>query len=118
MPSANGYTLAEYKGAKPLNCTYQIHRLATMMVQRGEKPNINDPVMAREIEKEQNERLKITPKNVGKALLKIATISYTISGAIDMILIGINNMAKVEGIKEATERARRCKSKVCGSNRR
>ena len=94
-PCANGYTLDEYKGSKALNSTYQIHRQATMQIQRGQTPNVSE--MDREIEKEQNERLKVGAK---------------ISGVIDMILIGINNMAKVEGIKEATKRARRCKSTI------
>ena len=83
-PCANGYTLDEYKGAKALNSTYQIHRQATMQIQQGKKPDVKD--MEQEIEKEQNERLKIGLK---------------ISGVIDMILIGINNMAKIEGIKTA-----------------
>ena len=94
-PCTNGYTLYEYKGAKALNSTYQIHRLATMMIQRGQVPKVKE--MDKEIEKQQNERLKIGAK---------------ISGVIDMILIGINNMAKVEGIKEATKRAKRCTSNV------
>lgn len=91
-PCANGYTLYEYKYAKALQCTYQIHRLAVSQIQQGQKPSVE--AMDKEIEKQQNERLKI--RNViGKGLV--------ISGVIDMILIGINNMAKVEGIKEATK---------------
>ena len=89
-PCANGYTLDEYKGAKALNSTYQIHRQATMEVQQGQKPNVKN--MEQELEKEQNERLKLR-NVVGKGL--------AISGVIDMILIGINNLAKVEGIIEA-----------------
>ena len=90
-PSANGYTLNEYKGAKALNSTYQIHRLANLQIQQGQKPNVSD--MDKEIEKEQTERLSV--RETDKGLL--------ISGVIDMILIGINNMAKVEGIATATE---------------
>lgn len=85
-PCVNGYTLYEYKGAKALNSTYQIHRQAVSQIQRGKVPDVTE--MNKEIEKEQTERLKTGLK---------------ISGVIDMILIGINNMAKVEGIKEATK---------------
>ena len=83
-PCTNGYTLDEYKGAIALQNTYRTHRYAVMDVQRGEKPKVND----KEMEKQQNERLKVGLK---------------ISGVIDMLMIGINNMAKVEGIKEATD---------------
>ncbi len=103
-PSANGYTLYEYKWGRALSNTYQIHRLAVQQIQQGQKPSVKD--MDREIEKEQTERLSI--RNViGKGLV--------ISGVIDMIMIGVNNMAKVEGIKLATKRARRYQSKIyCG----
>lgn len=90
-PSANGYTLEEYKGAKALNSTYQIHRQATMDIQQGRKPIVNR--MEQELEREQNERLKIR-QDIERGLI--------ISGVIDMLLIGINNMAKVEGIAVAT----------------
>lgn len=83
-PCVNGYTLDQYKGAIALQNTYQIHRQAVSQIQRGQKPNVNE--MNREIEREENERLKTGLK---------------ISGVIDMILIGINNRAKVEGIQAA-----------------
>ena len=90
-PCTNGYTLDEYKGAKALNSTYQIHRLANMMIQQGKKPNVND--MEKEFERQERERLNVR-NVVGKGLV--------ISGVIDMIMIGVNNMAKVEGIITAT----------------
>ena len=83
-PCVNGYTLYEYKGSKALNSTYQTHRKAVSDIQQGRKPKVDD----KELEKQMNERLKIGAK---------------ISGVVDMILIGINNMSKVEGIKEATK---------------
>ena len=81
-PSTNGYTLDEYKGSKALQSTYETHRNAVMQIQRGEKPQVDDKLL----EKQENERLKTGLK---------------ISGVIDMLLIGINNRAKVNGIIEA-----------------
>ena len=75
-PCTNGYTLDEYKGAKALNSTYQIHRLANMMIQQGKKPNVND--MEKEFERQERERLNVR-NVVGKGLV--------ISGVIDMIMI-------------------------------
>lgn len=85
-PCVNGYTLEAYKGAKALQSTYQTHRRATMEVQQGKAPNVND--MEQEIQKQQKERLKIGLK---------------ISGVIDMILIGMNNKAKIEGMKRGAK---------------
>lgn len=89
-PCCNGYTLDEYKEAKALQSTYQIHRQATMQIQQGQKPKVKD--MEAELDKQERERLNIR-QVVGRGLV--------ISGIIDMILIGINNMSIVEGIKEA-----------------
>lgn len=89
-PCANGYTLSEYKGAKALNSTYQIHRLATQMIQQGQKPNVK--AMDKEFERQERERLSIR-EVIGRGLV--------IAGIIDMIMIGINNMSIVEGIKRA-----------------
>ncbi len=64
------------------------------MIQQGKKPNVRDALIERELEKQQTERLSVR-EAVGRGLL--------ISGVIDMILIGLNNMAKVEAIKTATK---------------
>lgn len=90
-PCVNGYTLDEYKGSKALQSTYQIHRQAVMQIQQGQKPDVNK--MDRELEKEQTERLSI----------RVLKTGIKICGIIDMLAIGINNMAKIEGIKEATK---------------
>lgn len=88
-PCVNGYNLEEYKGAKALQSTYQTHRLAVSQIQQGQLPKVKN--MEREFEHQLNERLKVGAK---------------ISGVIDMILIGINNSAIIEGIKEATPNAK------------
>lgn len=82
-PCTNGYTLDEYKNATALQHTYQLHRNAVTQIQQGLKPRVRD--MDKELNRQLNERLKVGAK---------------ISGVIDMLLIGINNMAIVEGIKK------------------
>lgn len=86
-PCVNGYTLEAYKGAKALNSTYQTHRQAIIQIQQGQTPKVKD--MEHEIKKQSDERLKVGAK---------------ISGVIDMILIGINNLAIIKGIELALKK--------------
>lgn len=93
-PCVNGYTLEEYKGAKALQSTYQTHRLAVSQIQQGQLPKVRN--MEREFEHQLNERLKVGAR---------------ISGVIDMILIGINNRAIIEGAKSIIPPTKTLKAK-------
>ena len=86
QPNAKGYVYEQYIQATIQFNAQQIYRQAIIDLQQQNKPNITNNIYQNLLKKQGNYRLNI--KN-GKAT----------SGDVDVTLIGLNNIAKVEGIK-------------------
>lgn len=92
MPNAKGYVWKQYIEAIVKYNAEQIYRQMTIDLQQQNKPDITNNIYQNIIKKQQNTKLNIN--------------NDKISGDIDLTLIGINNMAKVEGIKILDSKAR------------
>ena len=86
QPNAKGYVYEQYIQATIQFNAQQIYRQVIIDLQQQNKPDIANDIYQNLLKKQGNYRLNI--KN-GKAT----------SGDVDVTLIGLNNMAKVEGIK-------------------
>ena len=86
QPNAKGYVYEQYIQATIQFNAQQIYRQVIIDLQQQNKPDIANDIYQNLLKKQENYRLNI--KN-GKAT----------SGDVDVTLIGLNNMAKVEGIK-------------------
>ena len=92
MPNSNGYVWEHYIEAIIKYNADQIYRQCIINIQKNKENNIDDDGYQNLIKKQQNTKLCI---NDGK-----------ISGAVDNQIIGINNLAKIEGIKRFDKNAK------------
>ena len=86
QPNAKGYVFEQYIEATIQFNAQQIYRQAIIDLQQQNKPDITNDIYQNLLKRQSNYRLNIKD---GKAT----------SGDVDVTLIGLNNMAKVEGIK-------------------
>ena len=86
QPNAKGYVYEQYIQATIQFNAQQIYRQAIIDLQQQNKPDITNDIYQNLLKRQSNYRLNIKD---GKAT----------SGDVDVTLIGLNNMAKVEGIK-------------------
>lgn len=86
QPNAKGYVFEQYIEATIQFNAQQIYRQAIIDMQQQNKPDITNDIYQNLLKRQGNYRLNVKD---GKAL----------SGDVDVTLIGLNNMAKVEGIK-------------------
>lgn len=86
QPNAKGYVYEQYIQATIQFNAQQIYRQVMIDLQQQNKPDIANDIYQNLLKKQGNYRLNIKD---GKAT----------SGDVDVTLIGLNNMAKVEGIK-------------------
>lgn len=109
MPNSGGYVWRQYIEVVIKYNADQIYRQTIINIQQNKENNIDDDTYQNIIKKQQNAKLCINEDKI--------------SGAIDNQLIGINNLAKIEGISILDENAR-CKfktvhdertTKMCGS---
>ena len=82
----NGYIWKKYVEAITKYNAEQIYRQFTIDLQQQKKPDISNDIYQNIINRQCNSKLKINKDKV--------------SGNVDLTLIGINNMAKLEGIKK------------------
>lgn len=95
IPDSKGYVWDEYnEGIKKYNAE-QIYRQAIINLQQGNKLDISQVEYQNIIKKQQNSKLNVNTKGD----------DIKISGSIDNFLIGIDNQAKIEGIKSFDENA-------------
>lgn len=95
IPDSKGYVWEDYKeGIKKYNAE-QIYRQVIINLQQGNKLDISQVDYQNILKKQQNSKLSINTKED----------DIKISGSIDNLLIGIDNQAKIEGIKEFDENA-------------
>lgn len=86
QPNAKGYVFEQYIQATIQFNAQQIYRQMTIDLQQQKQPDITNDIYQNLIKRQNNSRLNIKD---GKA----------VSGDVDVTLIGLNNLAKVEGIK-------------------
>lgn len=86
QPNAKGYVFEQYIEAIIQFNAQQIYRQAIIDLQQQNKPDITNDIYQNLLKRQGNYRLNVKD---GKAT----------SGDVDVTLIGLNNMAKVEGIK-------------------
>lgn len=91
-PNSKGYIWRQYIEAITRYNAEQIYRQITIDLQQQNKPDIMNDIYQNIIKKQQNSKLNIN--------------NNKISGDIDITLIGLNNMAKVEGIRKCDSKAR------------
>lgn len=85
MPNAKGYIWKDYIEAITNYNAEQIYRQTTIDLQHNKVPDITNDIYQNLIKRQQSSRLNINGDKI--------------SGDIDLTLIGINNQAKIEGIK-------------------
>ena len=86
QPNAKGYIYKQYIQATIQFNAQQIYRQMTIDLQQQKQPDITNDIYQNLIRRQSNSRLNIKD---GKA----------VSGDVDVTLIGLSNLAKVEGIK-------------------
>lgn len=91
MPNSKGYVWKKYIEAIIKYNADQIYRQCVIHIGQGKENNIEEDIFQNIIKKQQNSKLCI---NADK-----------ISGAVDNQLIGMNNLAKVEGITSIDKNA-------------
>lgn len=92
IPNALGYIWNEYvEGMEKYNAD-QIYRQAIIDIQQGKELDIDNNIYQNIIKKQQDTRLNVNGDKI--------------SGAIDLEMIGINNQAKLEGIKRVDNNAK------------
>ena len=89
MPNAKGYVWNEYLETIIKYNAEQIYRQMLINMQQNKVNDIDDSIYQNIIKKQQNSKLSINQDKI--------------SGAVDNELIGLNNLAKVEGIKSIAE---------------
>ncbi len=89
MQNARGYIWKQYVEAIIKYNADQIYRQMLINIQQDKENNIDDSIYQNIIAKQQNAKLSINQDKI--------------SGAVDNELIGLNNLAKVEGIKSVAE---------------
>lgn len=85
-PNVAGYTWEEYKGSEALRNAYEITREATQEIQQGNKPNVDNDLMQKQIENQINRKIKIKDNKI--------------SGNADLTTIGMDNQSIIWGIEE------------------
>jgi len=93
MPNSKGYVWNEYIEVILKYNADQIYRQAIIDLQQQKELDITNDIYQNIINKQQNTKLNIRDGEVK-------------SGDIDLTLIGINNMAKIEGIKRIDNKAK------------
>ncbi len=89
MQNEKGYVWKQYVEAIIKYNADQIYRQMLINIQQNKENNIDDSVYQNIITKQQNAKLSINQDKI--------------SGAVDNELLGLNNLAKVEGIKSIAE---------------
>ena len=89
QPNYSGLTWKQYIEATIQYNTQQIYKQAIYNIQQQKDLEINSSELQAIINRQNNQKLNIN--------------NDKISGAVDLQMIGLNNLAKVEGIKEVTE---------------
>ena len=89
MQNEKGYVWKQYVESIIKYNADQIYRQMLINIQQNKESDINDSIYQNIITKQQNAKLNINGDKI--------------SGAIDNELIGLNNLAKVEGIKSVVE---------------
>ncbi|HIU51416.1 MAG TPA: hypothetical protein IAB70_02140 [Candidatus Merdicola faecigallinarum] len=86
QPNVKGYVFEQYIQATIQFNAQQIYRQMTIDLQQQKQPDITNDIYQNVIKRQNNSKLNIKGDKI--------------SGDIDAQLIGVNNLAKVEGIKE------------------
>ena len=89
LPNSKGYVWNDYIEAILKYNADQIYRQAIIDLQQQKELDITNDIYQNIIQKQQNQRLNINGDKI--------------SGDIDLTLIGLNNQAKVEGIRSITK---------------
>lgn len=92
MPNAKGYIWKQYIESIVKYNAEQVYRQATIDLQQRKELDITNDIYQNIIKRQQNSKLSIKDDKI--------------SGDTDLTLIGINNMAKVEGIKSLNKNAK------------
>ncbi len=92
MQNEKGYIWKQYIEATIKYNTDQIYRQMLVNIQQGKENNIDNSVYQNIIKKQQNFKLNINGDKI--------------SGAVDNELVGLNNLAKAEGIYSFDDKAR------------
>ena len=90
-PNVKGYVFEQYLQATIHFNAQQIYRQMTIDLQQQKQPDITNAIYQNLIKRQNNSKLNINGDRI--------------SGDIDTQLIGLNNLAKVEGIKEVDDDA-------------
>lgn len=91
QPNVKGYIIEQYIEATIQFNAQQLYRQYLINLQQNVKNDISDSIYQNLIKRQQNDKLCIN--------------SSKISGNVDLTMIGINNQAKLEGIKEKDSNA-------------
>ena len=91
QPNVKGYVYEQYIQATIQFNAQQIYRQMTIDLQQQKQPDIANDIYQNLIKRQSNSKLNINEDKI--------------SGDIDAQLIGVNNLAKVEGIKEVDNNA-------------
>lgn len=91
-PNVKGYVFEQYIQATIQFNAQQIYRQMTIDLQQQKQPDITNDIYQNLIKRQNNSKLNINGDKI--------------SGDIDAQLIGVNNLAKVEGIKEVDKNAK------------
>lgn len=91
QPNVKGYVFEQDRQATIQFNTQQIYRQMTIDLQQQKIPDIKNDIYQNLIKRQSNSKLNINGNKI--------------SGNIDTQLIGVNNLAKVEGIKEIDDNA-------------
>lgn len=92
LPTVAGYTWEEYKSSSTLRNTYELYRLAVQDIQMGRNPDAFSDLFEDMLQKQQNRKLKIKDGRT--------------SGEIDLMMVGINNRALIDGMIEVDPNAK------------
>lgn len=91
QPNVKGYVFEQYIQATIQFNAQQIYRQMTIDLQQQKQPDITNDIYQNLIKRQNNSKLNINGDKI--------------SGDIDAQLIGVNNLAKIEGIKEVDDNA-------------
>lgn len=92
IPNAKGYVWNQYIEAIIKYNADQIYRQLTIDLQQGKEPDITNDIYQNIINRQQNTRLNINDDKI--------------SGDVDLTLVGINNLSKLEGIYSFDDKAK------------
>lgn len=92
QPNAKGYVFEQYIQATIQFNAQQIYRQMTIDLQQQKQPDITNDIYQNLIKRQNNSKLNINKDKI--------------SGDIDTQLIGLNNLAKIEGIKKVDDNAK------------